>query len=321
MLLNQRRASDHVAGQERFAAPHRCRQPAVAFKVSAPFVQARCSWWPCRAARDFLQRRLFHHTGHGAAQTDDLGLLVGRAAAVAFFVCGVESALQRTLVAALEGGERHVHRHRMFLSGVAHVECAVHHHLARAEVGLSQRRQSLLFHLRKPAFEIGHRYRAKTDELRAHQITAEVRQQHAEGREVPRRARHDHARNAQLARHHRGVQRAGATVGEQGRELAGVEAAVGGDALDCVRHRSCRNAQNTQRSLSHRQPQRRGDFLLECAFGGGLVEQHFAAEKMLCIEAAQHQVGVSDGRFGAAESVAHRPGRSARALRPDAQRA
>ena len=57
------------------------------------------------------------------------------------------------------------------------------------------------------------------------------------------------------------------------------------------------------------------------ALGGGDVERHLAAEEAVGAEAAEHEVGIGDGRRGAAERVAGRPGRRARALRPHAQRA
>ena len=57
------------------------------------------------------------------------------------------------------------------------------------------------------------------------------------------------------------------------------------------------------------------------ALGGGDVERHFAAEETVGAETAEHQIGVGDGRLVAAEPVAGRPGRRARALRPDAQAA
>ena len=57
------------------------------------------------------------------------------------------------------------------------------------------------------------------------------------------------------------------------------------------------------------------------ALGGGDVERHLAAEEAVGAEPPEHQIGVGDGRLGAAEPVAGRPGRRAGALRPDAQAA
>ena len=47
------------------------------------------------------------------------------------------------------------------------------------------------------------------------------------------------------------------------------------------------------------------------------LEPHLAAEEVSGIEPAQHEVGVGDGRFGAAAPVAGRPGHRAGAARPD----
>ena len=50
------------------------------------------------------------------------------------------------------------------------------------------------------------------------------------------------------------------------------------------------------------------------------VENHLAAEKIVGIEPAEHDVGVGDGRFRAAAAITDRPGIGARALRPDLER-
>ena len=49
------------------------------------------------------------------------------------------------------------------------------------------------------------------------------------------------------------------------------------------------------------------------------IELHLAAEEAVGAEPAEHQVGVGDGRLGAAQAVADRAGRGAGAFRPDAQ--
>ena len=50
------------------------------------------------------------------------------------------------------------------------------------------------------------------------------------------------------------------------------------------------------------------------------IELHLAAEEAIGAEPAEHQVGVGDGRLGAAEAVADRARRGAGAFRADAQR-
>ena len=68
-------------------------------------------------------------------------------------------------------------------------------------------------------------------------------------------------------------------------------------------------------------PQRIADLALERALGGRRIELHLAAEKAIGAEPAEHQIGVGHRRLRAAEPVAGRPGRSARALRTEPQRA
>ena len=50
--------------------------------------------------------------------------------------------------------------------------------------------------------------------------------------------------------------------------------------------------------------QRRGDAVGDGAAGGVGVQRHLAAEEVRGVEAAEHQVGIGDGRRGAAAAVA-----------------
>ena len=61
-------------------------------------------------------------------------------------------------------------------------------------------------------------------------------------------------------------------------------------------------------------------FSVERLFRRVEIELHLAAEEAVGAEAAEHQVGVGDGRLGAAEAVADRARRGAGAFRADAQR-
>ena len=117
-----------------------------------------------------------------------------------------------------------------------------------------------------------------------------------------------------------GVQRTGAAIGDQ-REIAGIEAALGGDALDRVGHGGGGDAQDAvggRRDVQCRAAWRRASSARSAAVD---VELHLAAEEAVGAEPAEHQIGVGDGRLGAAEAVAGRAGRGAGALRADAQAA
>ena len=58
---------------------------------------------------------------------------------------------------------------------------------------------------------------------------------------------------------------------------------------------------------------------IDGALGQPGIEAPLAAEEISRIEIAEHQIGVGDGRFGAALAIAGRPRRRAGALRPDMQ--
>ena len=154
----------------------------------------------------------------------------------------------------------------------------------------------------------------------AHEIVAQIGEQHAEGREYTGRERHDDLAHADLARHLDGVQGTGAAIGEQ-HEIAGIETALGGDALHRVGHRGGGDAQDSVGGLDRAHAERIADLAFERALGGGDVELHLAAQKALGAEPAEHQIGIGHGRLGAAEAVTGGTGRSARALRAEAERA
>ena len=115
------------------------------------------------------------------------------------------------------------------------------------------------------------------------------------------------------------MQRPGAAIGDE-REIGGVEAALGGhpahhmghlgrgDAQDAVGRRGRDRDRAARRRASSSARSARLD-----------VEPHLAAEEAVGAEPAEHEVGVGDGRLGAAAAVADRARLRARALRPDMQ--
>ena len=60
-------------------------------------------------------------------------------------------------------------------------------------------------------------------------------------------------------------------------------------------------------------------FSVSAFLRGREIERHLAAEEAVGAEPAEDEIGVGDGRLGAAEAVADRAGRRARAFRADAQ--
>ena len=148
-------------------------------------------------------------------------------------------------------------------------------------------------------------------------VVAQIREQHAEGREHARRAGDDDVADADLARDRDRVQRTRAAIGDQ-REIAGVEAALGGDALHRVGHGGRGDAQDAVGGLRRAHAERLAHFG-QRALGGLDVELHLAAEEAVGAEPAEHEVGVGHGRLLAAEAVAGRARLRARALRTDPQ--
>ena len=67
--------------------------------------------------------------------------------------------------------------------------------------------------------------------------------------------------------------------------------------------------------------ERSGDAPIQNLAGLAGVEPHLAAEEVSGIEPAEHEIGVGDGRLGAAAPVAGRPGHRAGAARPDIEAA
>ena len=115
------------------------------------------------------------------------------------------------------------------------------------------------------------------------------------------------------------MQRPRPAIGDQ-HEIAGIEAALGGHRLDGVGHRGHRDTQNAVGGSGNAHAERLGDVGLERLLGSSGVEPHFAAEEAVGADPPEHQVGVGDGRRGAAEAVAGRSRLRAGALRADPQR-
>ena len=147
-----------------------------------------------------------------------------------------------------------------------------------------------------------------------------VGEQHAERGEVRGKQRHDHGRDVKLARDRADVQGTGAARSDQ-REVARIVALGDRHLAHRERHLVDRNVDDCLRRRHDIELERARDLLLDAAPRAFGVELHRAAEEIVGIEPAEHDVGVGDGRLGAATAIADRPRIGARALRPDFQRA
>ena len=102
------------------------------------------------------------------------------------------------------------------------------------------------------------------------------------------------------------MQRAAAAIGEQG-EVARIAAALDGDALDGACHDDGGDGEDAvrqfQQLLAARIAQRRADLFSQRPGRLRHIERHLTALETLRIEPAEQQVGVGDGRLGAATAV------------------
>src|SRR4029453_4401749 len=221
------------AGGERGARVGR-RRAELALQIDRPPARKRGAMRRALAARDPLLRRLAHDSGDGTAQADDLGGLLPRRGAVAQFVHGVEQALDRTTVLPFEHLERQVHGHRVLLAHIAHIGRAPYRDLLRLDRSTGNRGAPLALEVTIDTFDRRERSLVEAYERGAHEIVAQIREQHAEGGEDPGRSRHDDGPDADLARDLDRMQWPGATIGDQ-REIAGIETALRSDSLHRVR--------------------------------------------------------------------------------------
>ncbi len=85
-----------------------------------------------------------------------------------------------------------------------------------------------------------------------------------------------------------GVERPGTPIGDQ-HEVAGIEAAFGGDRLDGIGHGGRCDAQDSIGRGGHVHAERRRDVGLQRGLGGRDIEAHFAAKETVGADAAEHQ--------------------------------
>jgi hypothetical protein len=144
-------------------------------------------------------------------------------------------------------------------------------------------------------------------------VVADVRDQHAGSGEGRRQLGHQHSPDAELARDVDGVDRPAAALRDHG-EVARVAAALDGDAAEGARHDEIGDAHDAFGDL-HEVAVEAGGELANGGTGRRVVQSHLAAEEVVRINPAQHDVGIGHRRLGPAATVSDRPGLRARALR------
>ena len=141
----------------------------------------------------------------------------------------------------------------------------------------------------------------------------------AHGRGDARIGRHDHFGDAEHGRDLDAVQRPGAAERDQ-REFARIDALLHGTRADRIGHVAVDDGEHAFGGLVLAHAER----VSECfdrAMGGVFVELHAAAEEIVLVEPAEHQIGVGHGRLGAAASIRGGAGHRAGAARPDPESA
>ena len=148
---------------------------------------------------------------------------------------GVELRAQPAHVGGGEAALRHGDRQLERLAVVAQIDATEHaaiggRHAVAIEAGLALAQESL-----EQCLERRRRQGVERHPARGHELVAEVGHQHADGGGDARVRRHQHGRDAELARQRVGVQRAGAAEGDQ-HELARIVAALHGDQAHGADH-------------------------------------------------------------------------------------
>ena len=137
---------------------------------------------------------------------------------------------------------------------------------------------------------------------------------------TPGAPRNDDVADADLARDRDGMQRAGAAIGDQ-REVAGIEAALGGDALHRVGHGGRRRCAGCRRRPAVASMPSGSPTLASARSAASTSSFISPPRKRSAPSRPSTQIGVGDGRLLAAAAVAGRARHGAGALRADAQRA
>lgn len=131
---------------------------------------------------------------------------------------------------------------------------------------------------------------------------ADVGVAHAEGAEHAGQVRHEHAGATQQPGDRGAVQGASTAASHQ-RQAAGVGALLAGDLLQRVHHVLVGQPDDADGGIFHRHAERPGDLLVDGPACQIDVQRQGAAGIGAGAQAAEHELGVGDGRQGAAEAV------------------
>ena len=134
---------------------------------------------------------------------------------------------------------------------------------------------------------------------RAREIVADIRMQNAPGREGAGIGREDDAGDVEFVGDRAGMDRTGAAEGQQ-REIARVEALFEQAEADCGGEAGIGDGDDAAGRALEIEAERACDLVDDRGAGGRKIERHDAAEEIIGVEPAEHQVRVGHGRLGAA---------------------
>ena len=103
--------------------------------------------------------------------------------------------------------------------------------------------------------------------------------------------RHHEAIEAELCRQHPGMGWTCATIGEEG-EVARIVAALHRHATQKIRHAGIENLTDSPGGLEGAETKRLRNLLVDGATGRSRVELHAAADEIVRIQHAEHEIGV-----------------------------
>ena len=103
------------------------------------------------------------------------------------------------------------------------------------------------------------------------------------------------------------------------REFARIDALLHRARADRIRHVAVDDGEHAfgRARLASRPSASASSSIARC--GGVVIERHAAAEEIVLVEPAEHQIGVGHGRLGAAAAIGGGAGHRAGAARPDAE--
>ena len=214
---------------------------------------------------------------------------------------------------------RHANAQGVGLSAVAHIEL-------EANLAPLDRRLDTVDQC-QPALGLHSHFRFQTRRIEAvegqvdglHKVVPHIGDHAADGAGDAGKARDQRGADAHLAHQGAAVQRAAAAERHQG-EAAGIMPALDRYEADCAGHPRVGDPNDGLGRSDRIEPERLADLHCDCFAGRRHIEAfQAAADRPLRVDAAEHDVGVRDGRARAASAIAHRARVGARRLRSDLQ--